>query len=175
MNTKCLLKKELKIGNLHKNIFNRGAYKLIPKDVNRIWRKVFLYDRGNYFKKTYITNSINIYKWKDILIQEFNFYKNSIDNINKIMNEFYKNNKFHSENSHKYYLNKISEKDINNIKNLHLFMQKSINNKILNLNKTEEKIKLKSILKENFKNKNKKNKNKIIILLIFIIFFFIIN
>ena len=35
----------------------------------------------------YNKNSTNIYKWKDQFIEE-NFYKISIKNINKIMNEF---------------------------------------------------------------------------------------
>jgi len=159
--------------NLHKNIFNRGIFRFIPNDVNRIWRKVFLYDRGNYFKNTYFVNSTNIFKWKDTLIQEYNFYKNSIDSINKIMNEFYKNSKLHSENSHKFYLQKINDNDMYNIKKLHLFIIKSINNKIININKTKEDIKIKSILKEDFRNiKTKKNNYYILIIIIFTLFLY---
>ena len=58
-----------------------------------------------------------------------NFYKISIKNINKIMNEFYNNIKFHSENSHKYYSRKLTEKEIKKIKDLHLFIINEINKK----------------------------------------------
>ena len=66
MNNNCLLDKEEK-KNLHKNIFNRGVFKLIPNDVNNIWRNVYLYDKVIILKiciikivQIYINGKINL-------------------------------------------------------------------------------------------------------------------
>ena len=174
MHNNCLLSKEEKKKKLHKNIFNRGIFKLIPNDVNKIWRNVYLYDKSNYFKNMYNKNTTNIYKWKDQFIEENNFYKISIKNINKIMNEFYNNIKLHSENSHKYYSRKLTNKEIKKIKNLHFFIINEIEKKILFLNKNKNN-NIKPILKETFNNKKikKSNKNYIYIISLLILFFII--
>lgn len=175
MDNKCLIKGYSKMDKLDKNIFNRGIFKLLPSSVNKIWRRVFLYDRSNYYKNYYIKNAMNIYKWKDIEIEEINFYNQSIKNITKIMDEFYKNIKKNRENSHKYYSRKLSDKDILKIKHLHLFIIKQIRRKIDNIYLLGKKRNVKSILKESFQNKKEKKNNFNIYLFIIIIAFLILK